>query len=1077
MPARSLAVWLIIYCAAAAAQVRPPFSEKGARARAALEHSRVDQSLGAPVSVPSAAGDTVRILALMVDFQTSQNSQTTGNGRFQLDAASAQNIIDPPPHDSAYFAYKLQFLANYFRKVSNGKVIIKGDVFGQIVTLSKTLSQYSPAKDGSNDKPLGNLIVDAWHTADSLYPALQFSRYNAFLIFHAGVGRDINLVATLGYDPAPFDLPSITFNLRTLRNYLGDQSYAGIPVSKGSFRITNTMLLPETETRVLTAGTAVDTLQGSINGLLANSFGSYLGLPDLFNTKTGESAIGQFGLMDIGGGFIFYSGLFPPEPSAWEKVFLGWVTPITVAPGSSAISLPAVGLKTGADTVYKIPITDREYFLVENRSRDPKQDGQRLTIRSRGATITRYFSKDTTGFDFQDTRTIAGSVIDVDDFDWALPALTSIEDSNYVGGGILIWHIDEDVIAQNLATNSVNADASRRGVDLEEADGSQDLGRSYDAISEPGSGTEWGYEQDFWYSGNPIQVYINVFDKNSKPNSRSNSGALSLVTVRDFSPRSARMTAIVSVGGDRIFRLPQFTHAIPAQRFVTAPSASGSAIMLGVDGKIFAFDTFYQSGRSKTHDTTGLLYPNGGGFTPAVLESTDRWLIAGVQDSSLYILDAIDRKRDGVIDSLVRIPTVEAGATAQPVHIGDRITTPAMFAELSVIPQIIVGTLRGSVWSFSTTGVLQKKLSVSSSPVTSLAQLPTPSLSKPAELFFTCGGRLYGEQSSVSLSDSSLPWTAVGVTSASGNFVVVGQIGGRRVVGFSRDLGRVLFDITIAGGGISSIAAGDIDRDGQKDIVVVAGDRVCALNRSGSYLSGFPVVLHDGVSYAGDPIIGDLNGDGSQEIALCMTNGELAVYDQAGRIIAGFPIQLTSSGQPAIAAFWNGSKGTIGIVGVPTMPSSEPIQRPAETSASTSGSASGMRAIELTTGYAPYLISGWTQYLMNSRHSNYDASADAPKSYSSEFLPRSRVYNWPNPVSGSTTQIRYYTSEDASISIQILDLAGAKVAELNATSRGGMDGEVVWDVSNVQSGVYLARIEAKGASFSEVAVIKIAIVK
>jgi hypothetical protein len=80
-------------------------------------------------------------------------------------------------------------------------------------------------------------------------------------------------------------------------------------------------------------------------------------------------------------------------------------------------------------------------------------------------------------------------------------------------------------------------------------------------------------------------------------------------------------------------------------------------------------------------------------------------------------------------------------------------------------------------------------------------------------------------------------------------------------------------------------------------------------------------------------------------------------------------------------------------------------------------------------------------------------------------------------VYGTTTQIRYYTPEDAAISIKIMDLAGSKIAELSASSRGGIDGEVAWDVTKVQSGVYLARIEAKGASRSEVATIKIAVVK
>ncbi len=49
-------------------------------------------------------------------------------------------------------------------------------------------------------------------------------------------------------------------------------------------------------------------------------------MPDLFDAETGKSAIGRFGLMD-GQSLFAFGGLFPPEPSAWEKVFLGWENP------------------------------------------------------------------------------------------------------------------------------------------------------------------------------------------------------------------------------------------------------------------------------------------------------------------------------------------------------------------------------------------------------------------------------------------------------------------------------------------------------------------------------------------------------------------------------------------------------------------------------------------------------------------------------------------------------------------------------------------------------------------------------
>ena len=93
------------------------------------------------------------------------------------------------------------------------------------------------------------------------------------------------------------------------------------------------------------------------------------------------------------------------------------------------------------------------------------------------------------------------------------------------------------------------------------------------------------------------------------------------------------------------------------------------------------------------------------------------------------------------------------------------------------------------------------------------------------------------------------------------------------------------------------------------------------------------------------------------------------------------------------------------------------------------------------------------------------------------LMPRDRVYNWPNPVYGKTTAIRYYTPVAAAVTVRIFDVAGASIAELRGTSIGGVDGEITWDVSNIQSGVYLARVEATGGGQQDVAIIKIAVVK
>jgi hypothetical protein len=1050
MPARRLVVWIILCSTAAFGQARPQLSTKTPVVGISLQHAGLDQSVSDKLVRTIASKDTVRVLALMVDFQTDADTQTTGAGHFLLNAALWPNAIDPAPHDSAYFAYKLVFLSNYFRKVSNGKLNIKGEVLGRVVTLSSVMSKYSPPKDGSNDRLLANLVTESWRLADSLNPSLQFGKYDAFVIFHAGTGRDINVVSLLGYDPAPFDIPSITFNLSTLRNYLGDASYNGIAVNKGSYQITNTLLLPETESRIFTSGLTADTVQESINSLLANSFGSFLGLPDLFDTKTGLTGIGDFGLMDPAGNLSFYSGLFPPEPSAWEKVYLGWVTPITLSSGTSTISLPAVGLKTGRDTVYKIPITDREYFLIENRSRDPYQNGQRLTIRKGNTIFTRSFTTDSSGFDYADVSSISGSVIDVEDFDWALPGY-AIQSDTLRGGGILIWHIDEDVIARGLANNTVNADPAHRGVSLAEADGSQDIGRVYSQFSDAGSGTELGWPLDFWFAENTIKyvvgtdtinLYKNIFDKDSNPNSRSYSGATSLVSVRGFSKRSPRMTATVEIGDNAVKRISAFSRRLPMKNAVAAPSVVSSTVLAGLDGTVLAFKS---DGSSKTKDTTGFLFPKGGAFSIAATDLGGSIIIAGSQDSTLYILNAFSKSAVALIDSVRSLA----------LPLGDRIATPAMFADLSIIPSIVVGSSRGTVWSYSYTGSLLKKTVVSSSPISSLTQLSSPSLSKPAALYFTCGGRLYSEQNSVALGDSSLPWITVGVPNPSGDLIVVAQLGGRKILGYGSDLSQKIFETTVNSGSISELLSTDLDGDGWKDIVIVSGDHIYAVNRLGASLAGFPISAPLAKAFAGNLLVGDVNGDNAPEIIVSLSTGEVMAYDRNGRAVDGFPVQFAPVGQTMLAAFPSAA-GNIGIVGM-----------------ATSGV---LQAIEINKPYNPdYFV--WSQYLKDSRHSNLAPNAGQVVTLPTSYLPFDRVYNWPNPVRGSSTQIRYYTPEDASISIKIFDLAGMKITELHGQSRAGLDGEMTWDVSGIQSGVYLARLEATGGSGSHVAVIKIAVVK
>jgi hypothetical protein len=551
-------------------------------------HAISDLSTTIQPNVP----DTLTIIAVRVEFQQDENRLTSGDGTFDTENLSYLDnpviTIDPLPHNSLYFESHLQFAKNYFEEVSSNQMTVQYRVLPETYQLPQKMEAYSPTGETFTNEKVANLAQDTWETVEQ-YGGFSTSRLDpektAFIIFHAGVGRDIELVGT-SLDKTPQDIPSLFLGQNSLSKLLNDPNFEGFDINDGAFQITNSAILPRTLSRT---GEDISgeqfVLQLSINGLLCASIGSYLGLPDLFNTETGSSGIGRFGLMD-GESFFSYHGLFPPEPSAWEKTYLGWQSPFPITTArSTPISLPAASFHQ-SNSIAKYELSKSEYFLVENRHRNPGNSGVTLTFQQQDGTIqTKQFDNHDEAFvnqsdEFTETL-IPGVVTDVTNFDWSLPGgvdsgpdeSTGTSDDRLLNGGILIWHIDEAVIQNELTDQTVNANPQRRGVDLEEADGAQDIGR---AVSEDFSTQGRGTAFDFWWDGNNASVvtlegdtlsfYENRFGPDTRPSNKSNSGAPSFFEFYDFSDNQPTASfRIRPRSTEKIQQIPLPVDALPDQ--------------------------------------------------------------------------------------------------------------------------------------------------------------------------------------------------------------------------------------------------------------------------------------------------------------------------------------------------------------------------------------------------------------------------------------------------------------------------------------------------------------------------------
>ncbi len=521
------------------------------------------------------APDALQAIVLMCDFSDSLMFGRYGQvpGDFPL---PMQSEIYYSAHDSVFFHHLFGDVADYFADVSGGAFTFNYAIHPRVVNLPNPMSYY-----GNHPQKGEQAVLLSADVVASLDDEIDFSLYDTYVIVHAGAGEETDILGN-----SPEQIYSNFLDSDDFQQAFEDGDLANPWVPSDDFGddegIDQFLILPECEFQDPVGG--FGGYFGSL-GVYCFEVGLRLGMLSLSDfTPSGRpdsQGIGEFGLM--GYGLFVGMGWIPPHPCAFNKQFMGWLEPRVVDPLQAGEQILTPCEQTAdPNAALRVEITGQEYWLLAYRLQDP--DGNRIFSFPgdlNGNNVPDFWDADSPNGDHTpvfgvskfDPATDIREVLSGGEWDFFMSENSARERFDKgAGSGLYIWHIDEGVVQDvfGMTSNRFNADPNHKSVDLEEADGIQDLDSR-----EPSAFILGGDDDSFRGEDN------NFFGPSTVPDTRSASGAATNVRFQDISPVVADSTSFV-LGIDNSVSPPDtiwgFEYATSMTFQLDTASGSGAGI-------------------------------------------------------------------------------------------------------------------------------------------------------------------------------------------------------------------------------------------------------------------------------------------------------------------------------------------------------------------------------------------------------------------------------------------------------------------------------------------------------------------